>query len=147
MSSLAFRVSDERRRVSLSVTPLIDVLFLLIIFFAITGTFKRVGELELRLPESTTAQPARREAPTPHVELIMIEGGRLRLNGEPIDLSAVKGRLEQIRMADPGSQITIKAETAVPHGQVVWLLDIVRSAGYKGVGIGTHLAQPPPERR
>jgi biopolymer transport protein ExbD len=142
MSAIAFRSCGGRKRVTLSVTPLIDVLFLLIIFFAITGTFKRVGELELRLPDSSTATPPVREQSAQHVELLVFDGGRLRLNGEEIDMPQLKGRLMEILKEDPESQVTIKAEAAVSHGEVVWLLDIVRGAGYRGVGIGTHMKTP-----
>ncbi len=143
MSVMAFRLGRERKRGTLNVTPLIDVLFLLIIFFSVTGTFKRVGELELQLPESSTASvPGPREE-VPQMELIVTEEGGLRLNGEVIERPALKGRLREILTDDRASRVVIKAETGVRHGEVVWLLDIVRDAGFTGVGIGTHLAKGP----
>jgi biopolymer transport protein ExbD len=138
MSGMAFRPRSGRKQIHLNVTSLIDVLFLLLIFFMLTGTFKRVGEMELRLPESTTSAPAA-ESPPGTVELVAAEDGRLLLDGSPIELPALKGRLRDILARDPGSRITIKAEEDVSHGRVVRLLDIVREAGFRGVGIGTEM--------
>lgn len=137
MSGMQFRPAGKRPPVTLNLTPLIDVLFLFIIFFTLTSTFKRVGELELRLPDSSTAAPESAEAEKRQLELVATEDGRLLLDGAPVELAALKGALEARRADNPEGRVLIKAEAAVPHGDVVRLLDIVREAGYAGVGIGT----------
>lgn len=142
MSGMVFRERKHKKEVHLNVTSLIDVLFLLLIFFMITGTFKRVGELELRLPSSSTAAPAD-EAPPNEVELAALADGSLLLDGAPIEMPALKRALAAILAERPDSRVTIKAETSVEHGQVVRLLDIVREAGFPGVGIGTRLGSEP----
>ncbi|MBU1699337.1 MAG: biopolymer transporter ExbD [Candidatus Eisenbacteria bacterium] len=147
MSAISFRIGKERKQITLNVTPLIDVLFLLIIFFAVTGTFKRVGELELQLPRSTTSTPALEGELAHEVEVIMTESGRLILDGEETPMPQLKGRLLEILAADPQSRVMIKAEAGVRHGEVVWILDIVRDTGFPGVGIGTQIGPPPPENR
>ncbi|MCB1161774.1 biopolymer transporter ExbD, partial [bacterium] len=68
---------------------------------------------------------------------VATEDGRLLLDGAPVELAALKGALEARRADNPEGRVLIKAEAAVPHGDVVRLLDIVREAGYAGVGIGT----------
>ena len=90
MSALAFRSRKGRRRAELSVTPLIDVLFLLIIFFTLTSTFRRVGELELRLPDAATAVLPT-DTDEPHlVELIATEDGRLFVDGEMFKIADLR---------------------------------------------------------
>lgn len=138
MSRMVFRERRRRKEVLLNVTSLVDVLFLLLIFFMLTGTFKRVGEMELRLPPSTTSTPEG-SSPAHQADLILRESGAMSLDGESVDLPHLKGRLEQLLKRDPDTRITIKAEEKVEHGDVVRLLDIVRDAGFKGVGIGTEL--------
>lgn len=139
MSVMAFRVHKERKQVALSVTPLIDVLFLLIIFFMLTGTFRRLGELELQLPGSTTSTPTVEEEQVHQVELLVTKDGLLTLDGQELEMRQLKRRLREILRQDPLSRVIIKAEKSVEHGQVVLLLDIVRDAGFLGVGIGTHI--------
>ena len=138
MSTMVFK-TRKRKQVALNVTPLIDVLFLLLIFFMITGTFKRAGELELRLPESSTSTPSVGEIEAQEVELVLTEGGTLLLDGENVELPQLKRRLEAIHTEDSEKRVMIKAESGVQHWEVVRLLDIVREAGFPGVGLGTHL--------
>jgi len=137
MSGMVFRPRGKRKQVGINMTPLIDVLFLLIIFFMLTGTFKRAGEMELRLPDSTTSTPYAEGEENSEVELIVTEDGQLLLNGQEVERAQLKQRLVEIMREDPQSRIRINAEAAVTHGEVVVLLDIVRRAGFPGVGIGT----------
>lgn len=142
MTGLEFRPARRRAAVTLNLTPLIDVLFLFIIFFTLTSTFKRVGELELRLPDSSTAQPAPAGSEARDLELVATEDGRLLLDGAPLALPALKAALADAHAASPERRVLIKAEAGVTHGEVVRLLDIVREAGFPGVGIGTERKGP-----
>ena len=139
MSTMAFRSSRREKRVTLNITPLIDVLFLLLIFFMVTGTFKRAGELELRLPESTSSTPAEAGGKIRNVELILTESGLLQLDGEDITFRDLKSHLVAIHSEEPAQGLLIKAEAGVQHGQVVRVLDIVRDAGFPGIGLGTKM--------
>jgi biopolymer transport protein ExbD len=131
--------AKDGKSITLNMTPLIDVLFLFIIFFMLTGTFKRVGELQLSLPEASTAKVSA-QVEEARLELVATEEGELLLGGEAVELSALKAVLVT-RLAASGDQgILVKAESGVTHGRVVELLDIVRDAGFGGVGIGTHTA-------
>ena len=144
MSALAFRPHKASKRVTLSVTPLIDVLFLLIIFFSLTSTFEKVGELELQLPDSATATALADGEEERVVELVVTEAGRLILDGEDVELRTLKRRLREKRDEAPNDRILLKADAAVEHGEVVLILDLVRGAGFAGVGIGTQRTPMPP---
>lgn len=136
MSGMAFRPRRGRGAVTLNVTSLIDVLFLLLIFFMLTGTFKRVGELELKLPESQSATAA---ADQPQgAEVVLTEDGRLMFEERALPVSELAESLRAWREGHPQGEVTIKAEAGVEHGRVVAVLDVVREAGFPGVGIGTH---------
>jgi biopolymer transport protein ExbD len=134
---MVFRERSRNKSVDLNVTSLIDVLFLLLIFFMLTSTFKRAGELELNLPESSTAGPAGAGAAEEGVQLVLTEQGTLLLDGAPMTFEKLPAGLRTLRERRPGAPIMIQAETGVAHGQVVRLLDAVRNAGFQGVGIGT----------
>ena len=138
MSEMVFRGRARDRQVNLNVTSLIDVLFLLLIFFMLTGTFKRAGELELRLPDSSTASLTQLEQ-SHQVELVATEDGKLILEGERVELAWLKSSLLDLRAEDPERGVMIKAEAGVRHGAVITLLDIVRESGFRGVGIGTYV--------
>ena len=144
MSGIEFRSRKNRNIVDLNVTSLVDVLFLLLIFFTLTSTFKRAGELDLQLPESTTVGPSR-----PHQEplhLVLTEQEALLLDGAPTTFEALPTKLRALREREPEQQVLIEAEKDVGHGQVVRLLDAVRTAGVTGVGIGVHATESAPGR-
>jgi len=143
MSGVSFRRRKNRPTVDLNVTSMVDVLFLLLIFFTLTSTFKRAGELDLNLPKSTTAGAAggagtNVEQP---LDLVLTEKGMLLLDGAPITFEALPPRLLAAREAKPDRQVLIEAEKEVPHEQVVRLLDAVRTAGFTGVGIGVRASE------
>lgn len=139
MSGIVFRERKRRKHVDLNVTSLVDVLFLLLIFFTLTSTFKREGGLELELPESTTAAPA---DPSPRpVELVLTEHGTLLLDGAPTTFDRLLPELRSVHESHPDAEVMIEAEKGVGHGQVVRLLDAVRGAGFKGVRLGVHTAE------
>jgi biopolymer transport protein ExbD len=138
VSGVQFRARKQRKQVDLNVVSLVDVLFLLLIFFMLTSTFKRAGELELKLPKSSTAAPTRAGASDKPVELVLTEQGTLMLDGSPTTFDKLLAGLRALHEREPDGQVMIEAEEAVPHGQVVRLLDAVRTAGFRGVGIAVH---------
>jgi biopolymer transport protein ExbD len=138
---MVFRERKRSKSVELNVTSLVDVLFLLLIFFMLTTTFKHAGELELNLPESSTAGPAKANAGAEGVDLVLTEQGTLLLDGASVTFETLPARLSTLRRSRPGAQIMIEAEAGVQHGQVVRLLDAVRTAGFQGVGIGATTTQ------
>ncbi|NNF06913.1 MAG: biopolymer transporter ExbD [Candidatus Eisenbacteria bacterium] len=146
MSAMTFRAKKGRKEVHLNVTSLIDVLFLLLIFFMLTGTFKRAGELELKLPDSRTAVTGDSDPLAP-VELVATEDGRVLLNGDTIPEADLVRALEGLLGVSPDGKVLLKAEEGVPHGRVVGLLDAVREAGFLGVSIATETDRVPVENK
>lgn len=142
MSGMVFRRPRNKKVVDLNVTSLVDVLFLLLIFFTLTSTFKRAGELELQLPKSTTAKPsgAGVESKQP-VDLVLTEKGTLLLDGAPTSFDALPAKLRTVHERQSDRQVMIEAEENVRHADVVRLLDAVRTAGFTGVGIGVRAEQ------
>ena len=143
MSGVVFRARKQRKQVDLNVVSLVDVLFLLLIFFMLTSTFKRAGEIELKLPKSSTAAPTRTAASDKPVDPVLTEQGTLLLDGSPTTFEKLLPGLRALHARAPEGQVMIEAEEAVPHGQVVRLLDAVRSAGFRGVGIAVHANRGP----
>jgi len=146
VSGVRFRERKPRKQVDLNVTSLVDVLFLLLIFFTLTSTFKRAGEIELNLPRSTTAVPAGSANSKP-LDVVLTEHGTLLLDGAPTTFDGLLPKLRTVAQQQPDREVMIDAEEHVGHGQVVRLLDAVRAAGFKGVSIGVRNAAPAPTGR
>jgi biopolymer transport protein ExbD len=128
----------KRRSVILNVTSLIDVLFLLLIFFMISTTFLSQPAIKLELPKAKHSNVLRQKPLVVYID----RNGAVFLNDEPLEVAllgaALKGRLEQ---SDEKS-VVLKADSRVSHGAVVEVLDIVKGAGAKRLVVSTRPEEP-----
>ncbi len=121
-----------RKRVLINITSLIDILFLLIIFFVVTSTFLEQPGMRLDLPSAESA-----ETQTIGELVIDLEaGGRIQLGGEEVRLAGLMAALET-HLAAPGTSpvLVIRADRAVEHGRVVQVMDYARRAGVQDLVI------------
>ena len=136
MTTMSFRASRPRRRAAVNITSLIDVLFLLLIFFMLSSTFRVAGEMELDLPHSRTAG-ASPEANSQRVaHLVLRSVGDVLFDGEAIAKTELPERLAAFHTSHPEARVRLDAEAEAQHGHVIELLDMIREAGFVGVGLG-----------
>jgi biopolymer transport protein ExbD len=125
-----FRVEEEEDT-GISLTPLIDVVLLLLIFYVVTTAFID-REIELQLPESqSSAIPDEKKKMT--IELGL--GGALAINGEPTTIERLDRQVGDQARADLIKAVEIRADRRVVHGRVVEVLGIVKKHGVDNVGI------------
>ena len=116
----------------LSLTPLVDVVLLLLIFYIVTTAFVD-REIELQLPDSqASAIPEEKKKFT--IELGR-GPGELALNGELITVEGLDRRIGMEARADAIKAVEIRADRLVVHGRVVEVLGIVKKHGVDNVGI------------
>ena len=109
----------------INVTPLVDVMLVLLVIFIITAPLM-VSGLRLELPRSEAAAPV---SPAQPLRLALDKGGRLFLGDQPIEPEALRQRVaEQVRSA-PDTEVMLRADAAVPYGQVLALIGMVQGAG------------------
>ncbi len=124
-------VAQEDEDVTLGMTPLIDVVLLLLIFYVVTTSFVD-REIELQLPESQSSQvPEEKKKFT--VELGV--NGALALNNERVTIEQLDAMVAREAAADNIRAVEIRADTRVVHGRVVEVLGIVKKHGVDNVGI------------
>ncbi|MCP4007573.1 MAG: biopolymer transporter ExbD [bacterium] len=132
---MARRTSQEDEA-SLTMTPLIDVVLLLLIFFVVTTVFVD-REIELQLPDSQSSKvPDEKKKFT--VELG--RDGRLALNGETMTVLRFDQMIEVEASADNIRSVEIRADKMTVHGRVVEVLGIVKKHGVDNVGIAVKQA-------
>jgi biopolymer transport protein TolR len=135
-------VSGKQQRTALSeinVTPLVDVMLVLLIIFMITAPMLQQG-LDVNLPvASGTAQPAREE----QLILTVNKRGEIFLNQTAYKLEALQPKLRALYQARPDRDVFLRADTDVPYGTVVQVMDEVKKAGIIKLGM---ITQPSAER-
>jgi biopolymer transport protein ExbD/biopolymer transport protein TolR len=114
----------------INMTPLIDVMLVLLVIFIITAPLM-TSSLKLDLPKADAARPG--EA-APHVALALDAQGQLFLGDERIDEPAVRARLAEAARRDPATEVQLRADRAVPYGRVAELIGLVQQAGLNRIG-------------
>ncbi|MDX1654832.1 MAG: biopolymer transporter ExbD [Candidatus Competibacteraceae bacterium] len=123
----------------INLTPLIDVVFLLLIFFMVSTTFIREAELEVELPEASQGQPS---AETRRVEVVIDALGQYRVNGLTLN-TATPAALEEALVEAVGQErdleFTVRADARTPHQAVVTVMDVAARLGFQRLSIPTRL--------
>lgn len=116
----------------LSLTSLIDVIFLLLIFFMVTTTLiDPTKKLELNLPE---AKAASQEIKTP-ATIEMDAKGRMTLNGENVTFNDLENRLVSLAEKHTKKTAVVRADKDLDYGDVVRVLGICRASGFTDINI------------
>lgn len=131
-----FRDTRSRRREdpSLDMTPLIDVVFLLLIFFLITTTFVRNDnrQLPLNLPSAAAGQEV---VEGEKLILYITEDGGLQINDEIVRPEEVPERLEALYKENPDTPLSLKADRATRYEQVTRILGTARKVGFQKLNL------------
>jgi len=120
-----------RRKVAIDIAPLVDVVFLLVIFFAVSTTFEDKAGMKLELPTSSSTV----ERETSEVTLQMAEDGRLVLEGEPVTEETLEDALQAVLKGSSSRLVVLRADREVRHGEVVRIMGLIRKAGAEGLTI------------
>lgn len=109
-------------------TPLIDMVFLLLIFFLLTSFFARPS-IPVDLPRVSEAEVAENQDITITIE----KGGGIMLNGEHLRPRKLEETLEWIYSSTDAKEAVIQSDREVPFGRVVEVMDIAKRAGAEGI--------------
>jgi biopolymer transport protein ExbD len=108
----------------INVTPLVDIILVLLIIFMLTANIIAKPSIQVELPQASSGQATE---PTT-LALTLTKSGEIYLNGALIEEAALRTYLTQVGESDPKTQAIIAADKEVTHGKVVWLIDMVRTA-------------------
>lgn len=139
---MRFRRS-RREEVQVNLTPLIDVVFLLLIFFMVSTTFTRETQLEIDLPESSSEQAA---AEGPSLEIMVDGQGRYAVNDQPLlrhDSETLKQALAELAGNRRDQTVVITGDAQAPHQAMIYALDAVGQLGFTKVSYTTRLPDSP----
>ncbi len=123
--------------VSVNLTPLIDVVFLLLIFFMVSTTFTRETQLSIDLPEAT-GEP--RESEQKQVEILIDESGAYRVNGQALvdgQMRTLQAAIFKVSAGDTTLPMFISADAQASHQSVVRAMDAAGQMGFVHLSITT----------
>ena len=114
----------------INMTPLIDVMLVLLVIFIVTAPLL-AARLPLDLPSSATAEPSPVAA---SLTVSLAADGTLSVNDEVLPGPSWRDRLAEAARRDPGTELHLRADERVPYGRVAEVLEAARQAGFARIG-------------
>lgn len=125
----------KRRKVIINITSLIDVLFLLLIFFMVSSTFLEQPGMKLELPETKTSTQEKIK----NITVEMMPDGDLFVNGNQMVIDDLEQKFKELLPSLEEESLILKADKRVAHGEVVKVMDIAKLSGLKKIVIATKI--------
>lgn len=122
-------VRKKRKNLGINVTPLIDVLFLLLIFFMVSSTFIEKPGIDLTLPQAKTAELSRTENTIVSVD----KDGNIFINAEKVPAEKLEKKLAAVQLKKHDDQLVLQADENVPYKIIVFIMDTARNIGFKNI--------------
>ena len=127
-------MASVRRRgliTDINVTPLVDIMLVLLIIFMLTAHLIARQVIEVQLPKAAQATSV---SPTT-LAVTLTREGRMFLNGTPASPEVLRAAIQTAVAKDPKTQVIVAGDKNVSHGRVVWVLDLVKSLGVTSFAI------------
>lgn len=135
---------QKRDEEFINLTSLIDVVFILLIFFMVSTSFTKESHLVVSLPEATGEVP---QTPPEQIEILIMSDGSYAINGQALvntKIETLKSALEKISSGNNKAPLVITADAKTPHQAVVQAMDAAGQLGFAHLSITTR--QPEPEK-
>ena len=120
----------------MNLAPMIDVVFLLLIFFMVATTFiQREKEMGLELPEAESGEEVFQNAD--EIVINLLRDGTIKVNGELLDEQGLRAALERAARSNPDTPVTIRGDREVELQRVVSVMDVCTLTGLTDIGVMT----------
>ena len=126
---------SSKKLLILNLTSLIDVLFILIIFFAVSSTFLEQPGIELKLPDAESSE----SYTTQKIILYVDKSDNLFLNDQMISTNTMIGEIQKLGEISKENSIVLKADKEVNHGEIIRIMDILRKNKFYKIIISTNI--------
>ncbi len=133
MRRQASRMSRTDEESDINLTPMLDVVFIMLIFFIVTATFIKQAGIDVLRPAAETSQ----QKPTVSVLVAIGEGGDIWIDKKKVDVNAVRAHIERLHSENPKGGLVIQADRESKYEVLKAVLSAARAAGMTDVAIST----------
>ena len=127
------RRAREKDESEVNLTPMLDVVFIMLIFFIVTATFIKQAGIEVMRPEALTAE----QKPTVSVLVAIGENGEIWIDKQKVDPTAVRAHIERLHAENPKGGLVVQADRGAKSEKLMAVLAAARAAGLTEVAIAT----------
>jgi biopolymer transport protein ExbD len=121
----------EEEESSIDLTPMLDVVFIMLIFFIVTATFVKESGIEVNRPEASTATKQERA----NILIAIDRNGDIWINRRKVDVDALRPNIERLHAENPQGTVVIQADQDAQTKKLVAVMDASREAGIYEISI------------
>ena len=132
---MSFRDGGFRERkppVTLDLTPLIDCIFQLLVFFMLTASFIATPAMGVDLPKASSKATS---SQAKDLKVVVTRTGKIQFERQELTTKQLMSRLQQIFKKRPNARVLIQADRKSYHGTVVRVMDIAKTIGFRRLGV------------
>ncbi|MFV2090914.1 MAG: ExbD/TolR family protein [Pseudomonadales bacterium] len=133
MARRVSRISRSDDDSDINLTPMLDVVFIMLIFFIVTATFIKQSGIDVIRPEARTAE----QKPTVSLLVAIGENGDIWIDKQKVDVTAVRAHIERLHAENPKGGLVIQADRGAKSEKLMAVLRAARAAGLTEVAIAT----------
>ena len=122
---------QEQDDTEVNLTPMLDVVFIMLIFFIVTASFVKEAGIDVTRPDAATAERKERG----NILVAISESGQVWIDKRHVDIRAVRANIERLAAENPQGSVVIQADTNSKNGILVQVMDAARLAGVEQVSI------------
>jgi biopolymer transport protein ExbD len=132
-----FRQQEEEEQ-EINITPMLDVVFIMLIFFIVTASFVKEAGIDVNKPLAQTTQPKEKA----NILIAIDASGGIWIDRRKVDPRAVRANIERLHAENPQGTVVIQADEDARTGELVHVMDAARLAGVYDIAISA--SQPAP---
>ena len=127
--------SDEQADIDM--TPMLDVVFIMLIFFIVTASFVKESGIDINRPNAATAEIKERG----NILIAITREGQIWIDKRPVDVRALRANIERLHAENPQGSVVIQADRDSKNGLLVQVMDAARAAGVFEISIAAEAEQ------
>lgn len=127
---------SKKTQAVIEVTPLVDIVFQLLIFFLLTATFVKNPNFDVNLPDVSSKLTSNVKE---DVRIVILKSGKIKYDNKVVNKNQLKEILQERFKSDPTSIVLIQADKDTVHGNVVDIMGMAKDAGFSRLGIAVEI--------
>ena len=131
------RRARHRDESEVNLTPMLDVVFIMLIFFIVTASFVKEAGIEITRPPAATAERKERG----NILVAITANDQIWIDRRPVEPRAIRPNLERMHAENPQGAVIIQADKDSKNGLLVRVMDAARLAGIKSVSIAAEVVE------
>ncbi len=131
------RRAREREASEVNLTPMLDVVFIMLIFFIVTASFVKEAGIDISRPSAATAERKERG----NILVAITESNQIWIDRRHVDPRSLRANIERLHAENPQGSVVIQADEKSQNGLLVRVMDAARLAGVKSVALAAEVVQ------